>query len=63
MTKPGWFLNLVENNRIIIATKSKHKIPIKIIVLKQIKHYPASCAIIPSLMWKIVIRIHSFIHS
>ena len=48
---------------IIIAAKSKHKIPIKIIVLKQIKHYPASCAIIPSLMWKIVIRIHSFIHN
>ena len=48
---------------IIIAAESKHKIPIKIIVLKQIKHYPASCAIIPSLMWKIVIRIHSFIHN
>ena len=41
IAKPGWFLNLVENNRIIIATKSKHEIPIKIIVLKQIKHYPA----------------------
>lgn len=45
------------------AGESKHKIPIKIILLKQIKHYPASCAIIPSLTWKLVIRIHSFIHN
>ena len=54
---------ICRKNRIIIAAELKHKIPIKIIVLKQIKHYPASCAIIPSLMWKIVIRIHSFIHN